>query len=91
MIIIEDHTVTVKFKTAMAGLFLYFNLCLSVMLDSLLCSFTSIFFLVNPLYRVVYAKSQCKEKYLCNKNIIPLSIEPLTAIPMTYCFNYKHG
>jgi hypothetical protein len=28
-------------------LFLYFNLCLSVMLDSLLCSFTSIFFLTT--------------------------------------------
>jgi len=31
----------------MNALFLYFNLCLSVMLDSLLCSFTSISFYTN--------------------------------------------
>jgi len=29
------------------NLFLYFNVCLSVMLDSLLCSFTSISFLTT--------------------------------------------
>jgi hypothetical protein len=32
------------------SLFLYFNLCLSVMLDSLSCSFTSISFLIKSLF-----------------------------------------
>ena len=37
MLIIEDPTVTVKCRTAITTLFLYFKLCLSVMLDSLSC------------------------------------------------------
>ena len=32
MLIIEDHTETVKCRTAMKALFLYFNLCLSAFL-----------------------------------------------------------
>ena len=32
---------TVKCRTAIKTMFLYFNLCLSVMLDSFSCSFTS--------------------------------------------------
>ena len=36
-----------KCRTAIKVLFLYFNLCLSVMLDSLSCSFTSMSFLNN--------------------------------------------
>ena len=34
MLIIESPTVTMKCRTAIKALFLYFNLCLSVMLDS---------------------------------------------------------
>jgi hypothetical protein len=48
---------TIKAKTgiaAMKAFFLYFNLCLSIMLDSLPCLFTSIFFLTN--YMLVYMK-----------------------------------
>jgi hypothetical protein len=43
--IVEDPTVTVKCRTAIKALFLYLNLGLSVMLDILSCSFTSIYFL----------------------------------------------
>jgi len=39
--------VTVKCRTTIKELFLYFNLCLSVKLDSLSCSFTTITFLTN--------------------------------------------
>jgi hypothetical protein len=41
---LQTPTVTVKCRMAIKVLFRYFNLCLSVMLDSLLCSFTSISF-----------------------------------------------
>jgi len=34
MLIIEELTVTVKWRTAMTAVFIYFNLCLGVMLDS---------------------------------------------------------
>jgi hypothetical protein len=40
-------TVTVKSRTTRKVLLLYFNLCLSVMLDSLPCSFTFISFHTN--------------------------------------------
>jgi hypothetical protein len=40
---VADSTVTVKCRTAIKSLFLYFNICLSVMLDSLSCSFTLIY------------------------------------------------
>ena len=40
-----DLTVTVKCRIAIKALFLYFNLCLSVMLESLSCTLTSISFL----------------------------------------------
>jgi hypothetical protein len=43
MLVVEYSTV--KCRTAIKFLFLYFKLCLSVMLDSLSCSFTSISFL----------------------------------------------
>jgi hypothetical protein len=42
--------VTVECGTAIKILFLYFNLCLSVMLDSMSCSFTSISFLIKTQY-----------------------------------------
>ena len=40
-----------KCRTAIKALLLNFNLCRSVMLDSLSCSFTSISFLINITYR----------------------------------------
>ena len=42
-LIVEDTTVKVKCTTVIKALFVYFNLCLSIMLDSLLYSFTSIY------------------------------------------------
>jgi len=39
--------VTVKCRTTIQALFLYFNLCLSVMLDGLSCSYIHISFLAN--------------------------------------------
>jgi hypothetical protein len=45
----EDPIVTVKCRTDIKTLFLYVKLCLYVMLDSLSCSFTSIFFRTNSI------------------------------------------
>jgi hypothetical protein len=39
---VDDPIVTVKCKTAINALFLYLNLYLNVMLNSLSCSFTSV-------------------------------------------------
>ena len=47
MLFVEDTTVSVKYRTAITLLFLYINLCLSVMLDSLSISFSSKSFLTN--------------------------------------------
>jgi hypothetical protein len=47
VLIVEDPTVTVKCRGAIKALFLYLNVCLSVMLNNLSCSFTSISFLYN--------------------------------------------
>ena len=45
VMLISDHrTVTVKCRTALKELFLCLNLCLSVKLDCLACSFTFIFY-----------------------------------------------
>ena len=44
MLIIEDPTVIMKCRTAIKALFFHFNVCLSVKLDGLSCSFTSISF-----------------------------------------------
>ena len=44
MVLFEDPTVTVKCRTAIKELLFHFNLCLSVMFDSLSCSFTYIAF-----------------------------------------------
>jgi len=49
MITIDNPIVTVKCRTAIKVLFSYFNLCPSVNLDSLSCSFTSISFLTHCL------------------------------------------
>ena len=45
MLIIEDPTVTVKCRTEIKALLLNINMCLSVQLHILSCSFTSISFL----------------------------------------------
>ena len=45
MLFIEDPTMIVKCRATLKVLFFYFNLCLSVKLDSLPCSFISISFL----------------------------------------------
>ena len=46
-LIVEDPTVTVTCRTATKVPFLYLNLCLRVMFNSLSCPFTSISFLIN--------------------------------------------
>jgi len=43
------YIVTVKCRTAIKALFLYMNVCLIVMLDSLSFSITSIYFLANSV------------------------------------------
>ena len=48
MFIFEDPTATVKYRTVIKVLLLV-NLCLSVKLYSLSCSFTSISFLTNNM------------------------------------------
>ena len=45
--LVEDPTVTVKYRTSIKMLFFYSNLCLSVMSASLICSFTTKSFLTN--------------------------------------------
>jgi len=47
LLIFDEPTVTMKCRTAIKVLFLYLNLCPSVMLNSLSCLFTSISFLIN--------------------------------------------
>jgi hypothetical protein len=47
MLNIKDHAVNMKCWTAITSLIFYFNLCLSVKLDSLSCSFRSRFFLTK--------------------------------------------
>ena len=47
ILFLEDSTMTMKCRRAIKALFLYFNLCLSIMLDSLSCSFTSMSFLTK--------------------------------------------
>jgi hypothetical protein len=60
MLIIKDPIVTVKCRTAIKMLFLYFNLCLSIMFDSLSSSFTSISFLTNFIVSNVHNHSYIK-------------------------------
>jgi hypothetical protein len=49
-----------KCKTEIKPLLLYFNVCLSIMLDSLSCSFTSMSFLTNALYLAVSDYIMCE-------------------------------
>lgn len=50
-LILEDPTVAVKFSTVLKELFLYFDLCLSLILDNLPYSYASISVLANCIYR----------------------------------------
>jgi len=58
MTIIEDPTASVKSRTAIRALFLFLNLCLSVMLDSLSFSFSLHLhpynFLLNRVFHIFY-------------------------------------
>ena len=49
-LIFEDPTVTVKWRTTINAMYIYLELCQSVMLDRLACSFTSIFSLTQICY-----------------------------------------
>jgi hypothetical protein len=75
MLIIEDLTVTVKCRTAITPLFLYFNLCLNVILDSLSCSFTSISFLTTFIVFVWGVEVESWSK-LCVQNNGVLEFNP---------------
>ena len=60
--IVEDPTVTAKCRTAIKELFLYLNLCLSVMLNILSCSFYinifSYLFLDENFLIIIITKTQ---------------------------------
>jgi hypothetical protein len=49
LFIVEDPTMTVKYRMAIKALFLYLNLCQNVMLNSLSCSFTPAAYLLLPI------------------------------------------
>jgi hypothetical protein len=68
MLIIEDPDVTLKCRTVINALFLYFNLYQSVNLDSLSCSFTS----KGPSWS--YAHGSWIYNYLCNQCLSPLML-----------------
>jgi hypothetical protein len=55
------YTLTVKCtcRTAIKSMFPYFNLCLSVQLNCLLCSFTSVSFLSNRRFDIFLYCVQC--------------------------------
>ena len=72
---VEDPTVTVNCRTTIKELFLYLNLCVSVMLDRLSYLFTSISFLTN-----VYGQSETF--LICNKsNTTGVTFKAGTAYP----------
>jgi len=74
--IIEDSTDTVKCRTAIKALFLYFNLCLSVMLDSLLC-------LVNS--RHLKQGEMFNQFHTSRKTNSDNQLHVLRNVSMTYC------
>jgi hypothetical protein len=57
-LILEDPTVTVKSRPAIKALFLYFDLCLNVILDSLRCSLHTYPFLLIVYTGIYRYKSQ---------------------------------
>jgi len=52
MLIVVDPIATVKCRTAIKAIFLYFNLCMSVLLNNLSCPFTSLSFLANGVKNI---------------------------------------
>ena len=62
---------TVECSPAIKAMFLYFNLCLSVMLDCISCSFTSILFLANYLFILTEIIGQSA----CDTNYAPLLVD----------------
>ena len=74
---VEDPIVTVNCRTTITELFLYFNLCVSVMLDSLSYLFTSISFLPN-----VHVYGQSETFLICFKsNTTGVTFKAGTAYP----------
>jgi hypothetical protein len=63
--IIEDHTVTVKCRTAIKVLLLYFNLCLKCNMDNLSCSFSS-----TPFHEISYTCILVHYEYLHIKRMV---------------------
>jgi len=57
MLIVEDSIVTVKYRTAIKELFIYFNLCLSVMLDNLSCPYP---FLLIDIQCLSFVQCTCR-------------------------------
>jgi hypothetical protein len=66
MFIIEGATVTVNCRTSIKDMFLYLDLCISVMSNSLSCSFTSISFLnsCNIYLRIPSARFQYQTMFV---------------------------
>ena len=58
ILIVEDPTVTVKCRTAIKVMFIYFNLCVSVMLNSLSYLFTSI---LQNVYNFLLNVKKCNQ------------------------------
>ena len=53
-------------RTAIKALFVYFNFYLSVKFDSLSCSFTTISFLTNQIYKELH--EPCEESLIWHKD-----------------------
>ena len=56
ILLVDNPTVTVKWRTAIKAVYLYFSLCPSVIFDILSCSLTAIFILTNSLNYQVWKK-----------------------------------
>ena len=69
------YTLTVKCtcRTAIKSMFPYFNLCLSVQLNCLLCSFTSYPFLVIDVLMYIFYCVQCAIASLPREHRLPSS------------------
>jgi hypothetical protein len=89
MLIIEDHTVIVKCRTVVKALFLYFNLCLSVKLDSLSCSLHQKS--RQMLHQGIMSVSQ--ESNIVRKQISPLHLnvlllqQPIFLVRQSYVYS----
>jgi len=79
LLIIEHLTAIVKFRTAIKALFLYINLCQSVKLDSLSCSFTSISLLTKCI-------TGLRNIFILNTT----KIQPIILLVLCYIFTWQH-